>query len=85
MHDCSNSNLGPHSWASEKICADAGGAFQSPINIDTRAARFDPNLPVNLLWSGSNGGTAKLINTGHGFQIVMGNNISAQRNLISTC
>lgn len=71
-----NSNNGPHSWSSANVCPQAGGAFQSPINIDSRAARFDPNLSANLLWSGTQLGPSKLINTGHGFKIEMDNNIT---------
>ena len=55
----------------EGVSAGATGEFQSPINIDSRGATFDAELPTNLHWSGEAVEPVKLINTGHGFQVQM--------------
>lgn len=54
-----------------KGCPQAAGESQSPINIDTHGAIFDIDLPTNMHWSNDRLGSAKLSNTGHGFQVQM--------------
>lgn len=60
--------LGPHTWA--RVCDNAAGAHQSPINIETHKAVYDDALmqqPLELAVTTCEAAT--LVNTGHSFQV----------------